>query len=230
MFTFTGPRGVRVRGVFDDRDVVRPADCTAATLQTEHRLAALAPAAQARGAAWLDGISVVVGTPAALAAAIKAETLPLYSVARAPSTDLCSTQVCQRLATSCSLAAHARRRRWWWTKWTSVSLRQRATALRCGTRTAPRRCGGSASELVRPRSRFGTAIRAHRAASRIDRGRRRRQRHGCVDGSGSRARAAAGARGGDVWGCCPASVAAAPCSGDGALALPPIAQCAVRVR
>ena len=57
MWSYTGPRGVLVRGMFDSKDLER-----------------------ARSAAWLDGVSVVVGTPEVLAAAIAEGTLPLDCV------------------------------------------------------------------------------------------------------------------------------------------------------
>lgn len=59
MFTYTGPRGMLVRGLFDKTDVARTKD-----------------------EQWLDGVSVVVGTPEAFAAAIAIDAIPLDCVVR----------------------------------------------------------------------------------------------------------------------------------------------------
>jgi hypothetical protein len=57
MFTYRGPQGVLVRGLFDARDVER-----------------------AVSGGWLEGVSVVVGTPAAFGRAIACGALPLTCV------------------------------------------------------------------------------------------------------------------------------------------------------
>lgn len=103
MFAYKGPRGMLVRGLFDDDDVaslpsqpnasllwpLRMCDatatepsCSAAAAPRTEPFVRSSPLLQARTLTdgWLDGVTVVVGTPEILASAISQKAFPLDCV------------------------------------------------------------------------------------------------------------------------------------------------------